>query len=173
MDRLKNFIEDNRMEFDEVELPEGHLERFEEKMNKKHSPFIRRKLLWLVAGVACLGLLFSVVTWNQSQKENEVCELNGEINEVRMYYNMQMAATISEMEELYKQKQPPGALELLKQTHEVIASTRDFEEKILPTLPCSESALFAMNQHYDASIAGMNILLQQMQHVINDTDINH
>lgn len=169
MDRLKNFIENNRPEFDEVELPEGHLERFKEKLERKRTPFIRRKLVWLVAAVACLGLLFTVAIQYQPEKENNVCELNGEINEVRMYYNMQLAATISDMEELYKQKQAPGALELMQQTHEVIASNRDFEEKILPTLPCSEAALFAMNQHYDASIAGMHILLQQMQNVVNDT----
>jgi hypothetical protein len=57
-----------------------------------------------------------------------------------MYYTMQIATVVSEMEELYRQKQSPAALELLKESQVVLASTRDLKNRILPSLPCSEEA---------------------------------
>lgn len=173
MDKLKDFIENNKQEFDDIELPVGHMERFKDKLEGRKKQVVRRRLAWGIAAAACLGLLFTFQTqYNKEQVEN-LCELSTEIKEVRMYYNMQMSATIAQMEELYKEHQTPGRFELLQQTQEVIAVNQDFENRILPTLPCSEEALFAMNQHYDASLSGMNILLRQMRKTAEIEHVNN
>lgn len=169
MDKLKDFIESNRAEFELTDMPEGHMDRFKQKMfgqQKKRRVTIR--LVWSLGAAALLGLLLTIHVQFQQTDSYEVCELHTEIGELSAYYNMQITAVLSQMEELYKEKQSPGALELMKQTQEVLASNQDFEKNILPSLPCSESALFAMNQHYDASISGMHILLKQMHELIED-----
>lgn len=173
MDKLKDFIDNNKQAFDDIELPAGHDERFSNKLNGRRKLTVRRRLAWVIATAACLGILFTIQTQYTKEKMNNLCEMSTEIQEVRMYYNMQLSATIAQMEELYQENQTPGRLELLKQTQEVIAVNQDFENRILPTLPCSDEALFAMNQHYDASLSGMNILLRQMQKTAEKESINN
>lgn len=173
MDKLKDFIDNNRQAFDDISLPAGHTDRFKEKLNKRQKTLNRRKIIWSVAAASVIGLLFTFYTQFRKEHIDEVCELSTEIREVKMYYNMQITATVTKMEELYKQNQSPGNLDLLKQTQDVIASNLDFENRILPSLPCNEAALFAMNQHYDASLEGMNILFDQMQRTTNENDINN
>lgn len=173
MDELKNFIDRNRADFDEVELPVGHTVRFCAKLEVQKRSAKRRRVIGVVAIAACLGILFAVqIQYNKEQTAN-TCELSMEINEVRLYYNMQLAETIARMEALYKEHQTPGSLELLRQTQEVIAVNREFENKVLPDLPCSEEALFAMNQHYDASLSGARILLRQMERVVDMESVNN
>ncbi len=166
MDKLKGYIDKNKQEFDDIELPVGHAERFQENLKRRRKQTVRRRLAWGVAVAACLGILFAVQTLYNKESTEKLCELSTEIMEVRTYYNMQISATIAQMEELYKEHQTPGRLELLRQTQAVIAENQNFENKILPVFPCSEEALFAMNQHYDASLSGMNILLRQMQKAV-------
>ncbi|MDD4514176.1 hypothetical protein [Massilibacteroides sp.] len=173
MDRLKNFIDNNRPEFDDIELPVGHAERFNKKLEGRKKLIMRRRVIGLIAAAACLGLLFFVQTRYAEKNMDNTCTMSAEISEVRHYYTMQISETIAQMEEIYKHHQSPGALELLKQTQEVIALNNDFENRILPSLPCSEEALFAMNRHYDASVSGMRILLRQMQKEKNRNDINN
>lgn len=163
MDKLKDFIADNRQAFEDLSLPEGHEERFREKLSRRKTRSIRRRAIWLAVAASIVGFLFVFHTQWGKETGSDVCELSMEINEVRMYYNMQLMATVTKMEMLYKQDQSPGNLELLKQTQDVITSNLDFENRILPSLPCREETLFAMNQHYDASLAGMNILLDRMR----------
>lgn len=173
MDELKNFIDRNKADFDEVELPAGHEGRFRTKLEAQKKQAKRRRLAWIFAAAACLGVLFAVQVEYNKEQTNHLCELSVEINEVRLYYNMQLAETIAQMETLYKMHQTPGSLELLRQTQEVIAVNREFENKVLPSLPCSEEALFAMNQHYDASLAGTRILLRQMERIIDMESVNN
>ena len=66
-----------------------------------------------------------------------------EIEELRLYYNMQMSDIISQMQAMYKLQQTPGAEELLKETKRVLTDNYMFEETVLPTLPCSNAGLYA------------------------------
>jgi hypothetical protein len=172
MDKLKKFIEKNKQAFDDLELPVGHAERFREKLKDQHRIQKRKNVYLWIAVAACLGLLLTIRLQLQKDSDVDSCAISHEIHDARMYYTMQIATVVSEMEELYRQKQSPAALELLKESQVVLASTRDFENRILPSLPCSEEALFALNQHYGPSITGMNILLKEMQNVTNDDNIN-
>lgn len=173
MDKLKDFIDKNRQEFDDIALPEGHTERFKKKLGRRSQTLGKRWLAGLVAAASLTGLLFVFHPQIQKKQVEEVCELSIEIRELRLYYNMQLAATVGKMEELYKQSQSPGNLELLKQTQDVLAANLDFEKRILPSLPCREEALFVINQHYDASLEGMNILLDRMRKKTRNRSITH
>ncbi|MEG1543864.1 MAG: hypothetical protein RR382_04985, partial [Tannerellaceae bacterium] len=86
-----------------------------------------------------------------------------EIDELRFYYNMQMTDVLAQMEALYKAEKNPGAAELLEESKRVLTANYQFEETVLPVMPSSEDALFAMNQQYSNSLECMNFMLDKME----------
>ena len=133
MDKLKHFIDTNREAFEDDLLPEGHFERFEQKLA---APRKSRATLYSLCAFAAAA---------------------------RLYYNMQMSDIISQMQAMYKQQRTPGTEELLKETKRVLTDNYMFEETVLPTLPCSNAGLYAMNLHYSTSLESLNIMLKQME----------
>jgi len=172
MDKLKNFIDTHREAFEDDLLPEGHFERFEQKL-----PY-RRPARWIsvfaVAAAAAVALFVFVriqseigdeLDWQTTGYANEA---QREIEELRVYYNMQMEDLYTQIRALYKTDQKPGGLELLEETKGVIKTSRNFESNVLPGLPHSEAGLFAMNQHYNSSLQSLNIMLKQMENVVGN-----
>lgn len=126
----------------------------------------------LLPAAACIALLFLFklpggtplpTQPRQVVTGQHACEVKEEIEELRLYYNMQMSDIISQMQAMYKLQQTPGAEELLKETKRVLTDNYMFEETVLPTLPCSNAGLYAMNLHYSTSLESLNIMLKQME----------
>ncbi|MDH6356207.1 hypothetical protein [Parabacteroides sp. PF5-9] len=170
MDKLKNFIDNNREAFENELLPEGHFERFKQKLpvKKNHRPlFINIGTVAVAASI--ILLLFFRLPLNTVTDEQDTtaytCETKQEIEELRLYYNMQINEVIAQMETLYKNDRNPGAEELLKETKKVLTDNYMFEENILPTLPCSNNGLYAMTQHYNNSLESLSFMLELMEHV--------
>lgn len=169
MDKLKQFIEDHRDEFDDIQLPEGHFERFEKKMRppRRQQPF-RLWFLTVAAVAACIAALFILRLPVESlMDESAVCE----IEEVQLFYRMQMNNVLSRIEKIHETDQSQTTAKLLEVSREILIANEQFEEKILPELPCSEEGVFAMNQHYNNSISSLNTMLEQMERVA-ETDNN-
>ena len=119
MDKLKNFIDANRDAFKEDEmLPEGHFERFEQKLPKprKNRAALYSLSAFVIAASIALLLLFRLPEGTglpePAQKTTaQTCETQEEIEELRLYYNMQMNDVLAQMKKLYKQDRTPGAEE--------------------------------------------------------------
>ncbi len=176
MDKLKKFVNDNKEAFDNDLLPTGHFERFEKKLPVTHK---KRQAKWInlmAAAVAASITILILLKLQHGMTEAPVqqsvytCETQEEIDELRLFYNMQMSEMYARIRSLYKSEQIPGGLELLEETKRVLKTSEEFEENILPTLPCSEDGLFAMNQHYSNSLESLQIMFKQMEQVI---DNNH
>jgi hypothetical protein len=173
MDKLKDFIDTHREAFDDDLLPEGHLERFEKKLKKKRN--VRRFSLIAVTIAAAAGLFFFLKIQSDMGDEPQqesifTCEAEEEIEELRLYYNMQIYDVETQIKDLYAYRETPGSLELLEETERVIQTSYEFEENILPTLPCSEAGVFAMNQHYSNSLNSLNFMLKRMEEATNSND---
>ncbi|GHU84743.1 hypothetical protein FACS189415_8140 [Bacteroidia bacterium] len=174
MDKLKDFIGTHREAFDDELLPEGHFERFEEKLGRRKRATLRFTLL--AASVAAAAGLFiflkapSIIKENMRHPASSVytCEAEKEIEELRLYYNMQIYGVVAQMKDLYAAQRSPGSLELLEESEQVVYSTYDFEENILPSLPCSDGGLFAMTQHYSNSLESLNFMLGQMKQITSE-----
>ena len=173
-DKLKNFIDTNREAFEDDLLPEGHFERFEQKLAVPRKSRATLYSLCAFAAAACIALLFLFklpggtplpTQPRQVVTGQHACEVKEEIEELRLYYNMQMSDIISQMQAMYKLQQTPGAEELLKETKRVLTDNYMFEETVLPTLPCSNAGLYAMNLHYSTSLESLNIMLKQMENM--------
>lgn len=178
MDKLKHFIDTHPEAFDDDQLPEGHFDRFEQKL-----PAARKRNIWLYslstfAAAASIALFLWIgipngipVPANKQASAGQTCETKQEIDELRTYYTMQMNDVIARMEVLYKQEQTPGTTGLLQETKRILKDNYMFEETILPTLPCSNDGLYAMNQHYANSLESLNFMLEQMKQVTKE-DLN-
>lgn len=182
MEKLKNFIDTNREAFEDDLLPEGHFERFEKKLPPRRKNRFRLYSLCAFAAAASIALLFLLrmpggtsVPSGQKATMQQTCKTKMEIDELRVYYNMQMNDILAQMESLYKAEQAPGAAGLLQESKKILKDNYMFEETILPTLPCSNEALFAMNQHYSTSIETLSFMLQQMERVTikNENEIEN
>lgn len=171
-DTLKDFIDANREAFNDELLPEGHLERFTQKLPPARKKPARLYSLCAFAVAASIALLLllrlpggTALLTPERATAPQQCEVQTEIKELSIYYNMQMNDVLAQMEELYKKEQTPGTAELLQETKRVLSSNYMFEKTILPTLPCSNDGLFAMNQHYSNSLESLNIMLKQMENM--------
>ncbi|SEF89648.1 hypothetical protein [Parabacteroides chinchillae] len=174
MDKLKDFIDANKEAFNDDMLPQGHFERFERKLITSSGRRFKRKQLYMIGAfiaAACFALLFilripggSTIPNPVKQQTAQHCQKQ-EIEELRIYYNMQMNDVMARMEEIYKEDKTPGTSELLQATKQVLRDNYMFEQTILPTLPCSNNGLYAMTQHYNSSLEGLSIMLKQMEQV--------
>jgi len=169
MDKLKDFINTHREAFEDDLLTAGHFERFGKKLpepKKRQKRWIGLLATVAAAVIACLVILeiyTDIRDTPDPQSSAFTCETQKEIDELRLFYNMQMNEMFAQIRTLYKREQVPGGLELLEETKKVIKISHDFEDNILPTLPCSDAGLFAMTQHYSTSLQSLNIMLKQME----------
>jgi hypothetical protein len=172
MDKLKHFIDTHREAFEDDLPPAGHFGRFEKKLPVPSRRQLNRTRVSAVAVAAAVTLFVFIRILNETgntpvqQTNLYTCETQKEIDELRLYYNMQLNEVSAQIRALYKSEQTPGGLELLQETKRVIKSSHEFEDAVLPTLPCSDAGLFAMNQHYSNSLESLQIMLNQMEQSI-------
>ena len=170
MDKLKNFIDMNREAFEDDLLPEGHLGRFEQKLAAPRKSRVTLHIFCAFAAAACIALLLLFklpggTPLHTQPGQAHTCEMKEEIEELRLYYNIQMNNIISQMQIIYKQRQTPGTEKLLEETERVLTDNCKFEETVLPTLPCSNTVLYALNLHSSVSLESLNIMLRQMENM--------
>lgn len=170
MDKLKQFINNNREAFDVEELPAGHELRFNEKLPNKQNSF-RQYSLYVLATVASAALLiiliFPFLSNKHSKAPKDPCSTASDIKNLRLYYNIQMNEVIEQMEAFDPGNNKEAKRQLLEESARVMAASKLFEENVIPKLPCSEEALYAMTQHYSTSLQSLNFMLEQMEDTID------
>jgi len=159
MDKLKNFVDNNLEQFDDIELPKGHRERFEKKLKAQNRKPIIRYALWTTIAAACAALFLLVNVEPQSTEEYyDLCDImSTEKQELILYYNTQMDYIISQLETRNYTEND----ERLDQARAIQLECFLFEEEVIPELPCTDKAIFAINQHYKRSVEGMTTILEQ------------
>ena len=118
MDRLKDYIQQNREAFDEIPLPEGHLERFAARLEKeetKKTVPLWHKLVPLAAAVA-LFFCLSVPFWMHQPVSPDayVCELHSEMGELHTYYRMQLEDHLMELETASKENPSEAVIRTIR-----------------------------------------------------------
>lgn len=178
MDRLKDFIKHNRTLFDNTELPEDHLQHFMEKLERAEnksdlsyrvsdcndSSNRRRVLFKWMASLAAASIAF-LLYWkipeyiSQLQTEQEyTCELHTEMDELRIYYQMQIADLMMKMEEADKKTNNREIKELIMAGRKIETECRRFDEDTYPSLPCSDIGVLVVNRQYANSLNGLRTL---------------
>lgn len=171
MDRLKDFIEKNRADFEHDPLPEGHEARFMQRLDEAF-PAKRAKRFtlrgWVIpVAAAFIGLLcwqFPAL-WRDAGRSPRpaVCTLHTEMAELRTYYQMEMDDILMQMEAYESRNANPAYRTLLEESRKITYACNQFDAQVLPTLPCSDEAVLAVQQQYGNSLNSLHILYTQMQ----------
>lgn len=178
MDKLKNFIEINRSNFEEAyPLPEGHEARFMDRLEEekpmvmlhKSPRSIRAYLLYATAMAACIALLLLLrLAMPHSQEVAdpylaEVQQIQTEMKELQIYYHMQMRTVREQMKELTEQQPSPGVMAIWQESEQILADNHSFEQNELPQLPTESETLCALTQHYGSSLETLQFMLSKME----------
>ena len=176
MDKLKDFIRQNRASFDQEELPNDHLSHFMEKLASsermvnndysfKKTVYLKKTVFWLVAASIAAAMTFTLFTSNPVEKTAYTCELDTKKAELRMYYQMKMEDLVMQMESETAKTGNPAFAVLVAEGKKIQSACERFDEDVTPTLPCSEKGIYAINQQYANSLAGIQILYNQLMHI--------
>ena len=179
MDKLKNFIETNRADFDETypSLPQGHEARFMRRLEEEKTVVMPQKgtrpkglyLLYAVAMAASVALLLllRLSTPNTTEATDpylaEVQQIQTEMEELQTYYHMQMRTVREQMKQLTEQQPSPGVLAIWQESELILADNYSFEQNELPLLPTENEALYTLTQHYGNSLETLQFMLAKME----------
>ena len=179
MDKLKDFIETNRADFDETypSLPQGHEARFMRRLEEEKTVVMPQKgarpkglyLLYAVAMAASvvLLLLLRLSTPNTTEATDpylaEVQQIQTEMEELQFYYHMQMRTVREQMKELTERQPSPGVMAIWRESEQILADNHNFEQNELPQLPTESKTLCALTQHYGNSLETLQFMLSKME----------
>ena len=173
MEKLRQFIENHRDEFDDEPLLEGHWERFEQKLAavEPQQP-TKRVWLWAVVGLAAAAAV-ALLLWLQPMRivtdtsdgmvQEDWLTMQQEFLETQGYYQMRMNDLTDRLDQLCKQKRTEEAEQLLQAAWQVRSDVKEFEHEVVPTLPCDEDGLYALAQTYSLGIGSLTFLLDRME----------
>lgn len=173
MEKLRQFIENHRDEFDDEPLLEGHWERFEQKLAavEPQQP-TKRVWLWAVAGLAAAAAV-ALLLWLQPMRivtdpsdgmvQEDWLAMQQEFLETQGYYQMRIIDLTEQMDKLCKEKRSTEAEQLLQAAWQVRSEVKEFEQEVVPTLSYDEMGLYALTQTYSMGIGSLTFLLNQME----------
>lgn len=180
MDKLKSFISENRTSFDVEELPEGHLSRFMTKLDEMEkeaeSTTVVNETLrpaskprywrWMAVPIAALlaGVLFYIMYDNQQNKDTEMlnaCAMHTEMDELQIYYRMQMDELLMRMEDDKRDESNLALAGLLEAGKKIRLTCEQFDAEVAPALPCSEDGIQVVNQQYSNSLNNIQRIYRQ------------
>jgi hypothetical protein len=156
MNRLEQFISDNRPAFDE-QPPNGHKERLQQKINLQHRKTIA---FWWTAGIAAsVAILITAgLFWTMPDTTNTelLCENSANM---QYCYLEKMDAVASQIEVLVKDYDPWDRREVMDNVQEIIEATqgKELENELPPELSAAEhkAILADYYQHNLSSMEGI------------------
>ncbi|OUO49729.1 hypothetical protein B5F77_14185 [Parabacteroides sp. An277] len=174
MDRLKDFIEKNREAFEHEPLPEGHETRFRQRLDEAFPEKRTRRFALRGWAVPVAAALIGWLCWQfpalwSGTDSTAVCELHTEVAELRTYYQMEMDDILMQMEAYESRNDNPAYRTLLEESRKITHACNRFDAQVLPTLPCSDEAVQAIQQQYGNSLNSLHILYAQMQRLEKST----
>lgn len=168
MDKLKQFINDNREAFDTDQLLPDHKIRFERMLprTRNNAKLYSLYALAVAASVAIL-IVFTLpfMTLERPANEGVICQTAKDIENLSTYYNMQMNEIVEQIKAFNPGNMTLEKQQIVQEAARVMAISKQFENTVMPQLPCSDETLFAMNQYYGTSIQSLNFMLFQMKNI--------
>ena len=173
MEKLRQFIENHRDEFDDEPLLDGHWERFEQKLAavEPQQP-TKRVWLWAAAGLVAAAAI-ALLLWLQPMRivtdpsdgmvQEDWLAMQQEFLETQGYYQMRIIDLTEQMDKLCKEKRSTEAEQLLQAAWQVRSEVKEFEQEVVPTLSYDEMGLYALTQTYSMGIGSLTFLLNQME----------
>jgi hypothetical protein len=179
MKNIEEIIKNNKDFFDEAEPSEGHLERFNRKLEIMFGPKVAKRsivpYLLRAAVVTLLLTLSSLWTWDHfirpDRNRMTLGDVSPEYKEVENYYVHQVNMMESEIVNI-DLKNNPEQKEILFREMKSMDSVYVQLQKELKANPDDERIINAMIEHYQTKVDVMNYILNQLKAIRNENQNN-
>lgn len=179
MKNIEDIIRENRDLFEDREPIEGHLDRFNWKLEKRlHSNAIRRSIvpyLLRAAVVTLLVTLSSLWAWDHFIRTDNgmtLGQVSPQYKEVENYYVHQVNLMEGEIKNANFGDNPSQKLELQKELKNM-DSTYVQLKKELKANPNDERVINAMIEHYQTKLEVMTYIIDQLKMIRNENQNKH
>jgi hypothetical protein len=179
MKNIEEIIRDNRNLFEDQEPIEGHLDRFNWKLEKRlHSDATKRSIvpyLLRAAVVTVLVTLSSLWTWDhfiRADKGMTLGQVSPQYKEVESYYIHQVSLMEGELKNTSFGNTPDQKVELQKELKSM-DSTYVQLQKELRANPNDERIITAMIEHYQTKVEVMGYIINQLKTIRNGNQNKH
>jgi len=177
MKNIEEIIRDNRNIFEDKEPIDGHLDRFNWKLEKRlHSDATKRSIvpyLLRAAVVTLLVTLSSLWTWDHFIRSDKGTMALGDVSpqykEVENYYVHQVNLMEGQLQSVDFGTNPEQKMMLQKELKSM-DSTYVLLEKELKANPNDERIINAMIEHYQTKVEVLSFILNQLKAI---RDENH
>jgi hypothetical protein len=171
MDKIQNFIEENKSSFEQERLTQGHADRFAAKLNaqtsKKQPKVYRLKPLWIAAGLALLlGTSFFLGTQFNSEltPKKGLAQVSEEMGQTEFYYTSLIKVEMKKLDaypDLESSEMVESALDQLEKLE------KDYEELeiSLAQAPENKNIVSAMINNFQLRVQVLNELLERINQV--------
>lgn len=159
-------IRNNKDLFDDMELPDGHLERFEallQKQDKSKRRATRVRLVTTIASIAaCIAIVIFIGT-KFSHMGNEYSNVapdlmqSKEFVDLNNFYKHQMDEQINNIMCKLEHADSETSVAMKRDIDKIIAENRKFVADISKSED-QELALFYVTQHYDRNLEVLNFI---------------
>lgn len=175
MKNIEDIIRNNKDFFEEAEPSDGHLERFNRKLEQRfHSQKVTRSIvpyLLKAAVVTLLITLSSLWTWDHFLRPGNSRMTLGQVSpqykEVENYYVHQVNMMESEIVSVDMKDGSAQKTMLLKEM-KTMDSTYVSLQKELKANPNDERIINAMIEHYQTKLEVMTYIVNQLKSIRND-----
>lgn len=169
---LENKIKKNRDSFDAVEPPEGHFERFGEKLDAEYKKeevkkrFFSSKV-YRIAAVVIIFISISAIIFFVNPRESSVNmyanELPEELQEVKVYYDGQVGQKMKQIEECAMTDEDAAIInELVKQEIEQLDATELELKEALKDNDKNEKVKNALIENYKTKSEILDNIIQRL-----------
>jgi hypothetical protein len=179
MKNIEDIIRENRNLLEDKEPIEGHLERFNWKLEKRlHSNATRRSIvpyLLRAAVVTVLVTLSSLWTWDhfiRTDRGMTLGDVSPQYKEVENYYVHQVSFMEGELKNADFGNNPAQKLEMKKELKSM-DSTYTQLQKELKANPNDERIITAMIEHYQTKVEVMGYIINQLKTIRNGNQNKH
>ena len=99
-DRLKDFINEHRAEFDDREPPAHVWDKIRDGISGKRRYLFTAVSIWRAAAILFFGMSVYLFTTNQYNDKREVSKLQGEFKDLESFYGDQIAQKVAFIDKL-------------------------------------------------------------------------
>jgi len=179
MKNIEDIIRTNKDFFDEAEPSEGHMERFNRKLELRFSGMtVKRSIvpyLLKAAVVTLLVTLSSLWTWDHfirtDRNRMALGDVSAEYKEVENYYVHQVSLMENELGNI-DLKNNSEQKEILLSEMRSMDSVYVQLQKELKTNPNDERIINAMIEHYQTKVEVMSYIVSQLKAIRNENNNN-
>lgn len=167
MDRLKEYIRNNREAFDSEAPSDNHTELFLARLNKSKKPKRsgRRIAFSFTASIAAAAVILLAI-WKAPQP-SAGCTMSDEEKEVSGYYTMRLEGKISEVERLALQGDERVRSEIDRGLAELQADTVSFFSELCGAGISEDEKVAIIIQHYRAKLNALDMTISSLEQALN------